>query len=211
MAVKRSAAAIALMTVLFGIIWIPATAGQAEPIDPPIRIPRPQPASAILEGTVMRVDLRVSPPRLSVLTDGTTAHVVIGPQTSIFVSETSSGHGGAAGVDQIRRGDWVRITLDEHLRARLISASHREVTGRLAWIRSGSIRLAGGQAFRLAAEPLLLLDNHVARPEAFRRGMAVTLRVHPRTGEVWEVRARTPAARVPFGSFWDPWNEFLPS
>ncbi|MGH8527526.1 MAG: hypothetical protein ACREXY_25945, partial [Gammaproteobacteria bacterium] len=62
------------------------------------------------------------------------------------------------------------------------------------------IRLAGGQVFRLAAEPLLLLDNHVARLEAMRRGMAVTLRVHPRTGEVWEVRARTPATRAPVGS-----------
>ncbi|MGH2372296.1 MAG: hypothetical protein ACRDIC_02285, partial [bacterium] len=158
-------------------------------------------APAILEGTVMRIDLHASPPRLHVRVNGTTSSVVVGPQASIFISETSSGRGGAAGLGQVRRGDMVRITLDEHLRAALIVASHREVSGRLAWIRSGSISLAGGQAFRLAGEPVFLLDNREVRREAFRRGMAVTLRVHPRTGEVWEVRAPTPAPRAPVGTF----------
>lgn len=188
------------MALIFSIVRVPPAAGQAEPIDPPIRIPRPQPAPAIIEGTVARVELHASPPRLHVHANGTTTSVAVGPQTSIFISETSSGRGGAAGLDQVRRGDMVRITLDEHLRAMLISASHREVTGRVAWIRSGSIRLSGGQTFRLAGEPSFFLGNREVRREAIQRGVAVVLRVHPQTGEVWEVRARSPATRTPVGT-----------
>ncbi|MGH2376441.1 MAG: hypothetical protein ACRDIC_23650, partial [bacterium] len=61
MAVKHGAGAMVLMTLIFSAVRVPPAGGQAEPIDPPIRIPRPQPAPAILEGTVMRIDLHASP------------------------------------------------------------------------------------------------------------------------------------------------------
>lgn len=166
-----------------------AAAAQPEPIDPPIGIPRPQPVPAVLEGTVARIDMRSSPARLHVWTNGVISSVDVTPETSIFVAETSTGRGGAAGLDRIRRGDMVRITLDEHLRATLIVASYREVRGRLDRITVRIIRLAGGQAFRLADEPLFLMGDRAVPRQALRRGAAVTLRVHPKTGEVWEVRA----------------------
>lgn len=186
--------AVLLLVLILGAGAAHRAAAQLEPIDPPIRIPRPQPVPAVLEGTVMRVDMHASPPRLHVRTNGITSTVAVRPETSIFVTETSTGRGGAAGLDQIRRGDMVRITLDEHLRAALISASYREVRGRLERVTARSIRLAGGQTFRLADDALVVLDNRRVRSEALRRGMAVTLRVHPKTGEVWEMHARSGAA-----------------
>lgn len=168
----------------------PAPAATPEPIDPPIRIPPPQPVPTVIEGTVARVDAHTVPPRLHVRTTATISSVVVRPETAIFVTETSTGRSGAAALDQIRRGDQVRVTLDAHLQAMMISASHREVIGRLEGVSARLIALAGGQGFRLAEEVLFLLDGREVTRDALRRGMELTLRMHPQTGEVWEVRAR---------------------
>ncbi|MGQ0549541.1 MAG: hypothetical protein ACT4PY_07730 [Armatimonadota bacterium] len=89
-------AAVLLLVLILGAGAAHRAAAQAEPIDPPIRIPRPQPVPAVLEGTVMRVDMHASPPRLHVRANGVTSSVVVGPEASVFVTEISSRRGGAA-------------------------------------------------------------------------------------------------------------------
>ncbi|MGH2405184.1 MAG: copper amine oxidase N-terminal domain-containing protein, partial [bacterium] len=156
----------------------------AEPIRPPLRVPQPQPAPEVIEGTVVRVDTHTSPQRVHVLGNGVRSTIVVIPETSIFLTDSSTGRTAAAGIDQIRRGDHVRVTLDPHLQASVIRATYRELSGRLEGL-SGRVVALGGQAFSLADDVVFTLDGREVTRDALARGMEVAVRINPQTGEVW--------------------------
>lgn len=174
----------------------PAPAPAApEPIRPlPIIPPQPPvpPPPVLIEGTVAQVDAYTAPPRLLVRADGLLWSLVVTPATSIFLTEVSSGRSGAAALDQLRRGDAVRVTADPSGVALTIRGAYREIAGRLEGLTPRFLSLTDGQVLRIAEEARFFLDGREVARDLLRRGMEVTLRVNPPSGEVWEAHARTP-------------------
>jgi len=146
----------------------------------------------VIEGTVVRVDAHTTPPRLHVRADSTILSIIVRPETAIFTSEVATGRGGAASLDQIYRGDFVRVTIDPSGYATAIRASYRELSGRLDGLGGRALYLADGQVFRLADEALIIVDGREATRDLLRQGMDVTLRLNPQTNEVLAVRATSP-------------------
>ncbi len=173
----------------------PPPAPPAPVITPP---PAPaQPAPTTIEGTVLRVEAYAAPPRLHVRADSAILSIIVRPDTAVFVSEATTGRGGAASLDAIQRGDLARVTFDPSGRAVTVRVLYRELSGRLDGLGARAVFLTDGQAFRLADEVLILLDGREATRDLFRQGMDVTLRLHPQTAEVWVVRATSPVSPSP--------------
>lgn len=206
------------------IVYVWSASGQAVPAPPAIPVPAlaPVPAPVAppglpsytqaplpagppirqIEGTVVGVDTQSVPPRLYGRTSGNVWSTVVTPETSIFLTEVTTGRGGAASLDQIRRGDLVTVTEYPPGQATEIRASYRELVGRLDGWAASVLYLTGGQSLRLAGESLFILDGQVVSRDLLRQGMEVTMRLNPQTNEVWEVRALTavvpPAVRPGF-------------
>jgi hypothetical protein len=166
----------------------------APPLPPIIILPPPppapaQPIPARISGTVIRVEAYQS--RLFIRSDGFIYRISVGPGTAIFLTEASTGRGGAAGLDDIRRGDLVRVTVNAQGGALSINASYMELSSRLDNLVGRTIHLRDGRAVRLGDEPLFFLDGREVTRDHLRPGMDVVLRVSPQTGEAWEIRARS--------------------
>ncbi|MDQ7841976.1 MAG: copper amine oxidase N-terminal domain-containing protein [bacterium] len=175
--------------------WVPAPppAGTPEPIRPlPIIPPTPQPALTVVDGTVAQVDLHTVPARLYVSADGLLWRFAVTAATGVFLTEVSTGRGGATSLDQIRRGDLVRVTADPTGLAVSVRASHRGLSGRLEGLGQRVLVLTDGQTLRVADEATFFLDGRETARDLLRQGMEVYLRINPQTGDVWEIRARTP-------------------
>lgn len=167
--------------------------GPPEPIRPlPIIPTPPQPALTVVEGTVAQVDLYTAPARLHVSADGLLWRFAVTAGTAVFLAEVSTGRGGAASLDQIRRGDLVRVTADPTGLALSVRASYRGLSGRLESIGFRVLVLTDGQVIRVADEAVFFLDGRETTRDLLRQGMEVDLRINPQTGDVWEIRARTP-------------------
>ncbi len=180
----------------------PPVAPQAPvaPPGPPLYVQTPPPAGPPIrqvEGTVVRVDMQSVPPRLFGRTDGNVWSTTLTSATAIFMTEVTTGRGGSVGLDQIRRGDFVRVTEYPPGQATEIRASYRELAGRLDGWATRALYLTSGQALRLAEEPLFILDGQVVNRDLLRQGMDVTMRLNPQTNEVWEVRVLTAVVPPP--------------
>jgi len=177
----------------------PPPAPPAPVITPP---PAPaQPAPTTIEGTVLRVEAYAAPPRLHVRADSGILSIIVRPDTAVFVSEVTTGRGGAASLDAIQRGDLARVTFDPSGRAVTVRVLYRELSGRLDRVGARAVFLTDGQAFRVVDEVLVLLDGREATRDLLRQGMDVTLRLHPQTAEVWVVRAISPVPPSPVPPF----------
>ena len=175
------------------LVPTPPPAGPPEPIRPlPIIPTPPQPALTVVDGTVAQVDLYTAPARLHVSADGLLWRFAVTAATAVFLAEVSTGRGGAASLDQIRRGDLVRVTADPTGLALSVRASYRGLSGRLESIGFRVLVLTDGQVIRVADEAAFFLDGRETARDLLRQGMEVDLRINPQTGDVWEIRARTP-------------------
>lgn len=161
------------------------------PVIPPPVVP-PTPAPTVVEGTVAQVDLQAAPPRLIISADGLLWRFGVTAATAVFLIEVSTGRGGAVSLDQIRRGDLVRVTADPTGLALSVRASYRGLSGRVESLGYRVLVLSDGQILRVSDEAALFLDGREITRDLLRQGMEVDLRINPQTGEVWEVRARTP-------------------
>ncbi len=180
-------------------VQAPAPAPIAPP-GPPLYVQTPPPVGPPIrqvEGTVVRVDTQSVPPRLFGRTDGNVWSTVVTPATSIFLTEVTTGRGGSVGLDEIRRGDFVRVTEYPPGQAAEIRASYRELVGRLDGWATRVLYLTNGQALRLADDSLFILDGQVVNRDLLRQGMEVTMRLNPQTNEVWEVRVLTAVVPPP--------------
>lgn len=178
----------------------PPPVGLPEPVRPlPVVPTQPQPALTVVDGTVTQLDLYTTPARLHVSTDTHLWRFAITASTRLFLVEVSTGRGGAASLDQIRRGDHVRVTAEPSGLALSVRASYRGLSGRLEGLGNRVLVLADGQTLRVADEATFFLDGREAALSLLRQGMEVDLRINPQTGDVWEIRARTPIPppRVP--------------
>ncbi len=176
----------------------PAPPPPGPPVVPPAPVAPPTPAPPFtLDGTVARVEPYAAPARLHIVSAGADFVMTVQPDTPIFLTEVGSGRGGAAALEQIRRGDFVRVSVDAQGRALSIRASYRQLVGRLDRIGSRRLVLAGGQVLGLADDALIVLDGRYITREVLRPGMAVTLRLNPQTNEVWEIHAQAPPAAAP--------------
>ncbi len=174
----------------------------APPVAPPVITPAPvyppPPAPPVtLDGTVARVEPYAAPARLHVISQGALYIIQARADTAIFLTEVGTGRGGGAALEQIRRGDFVRVTVDPQGHALSIRASYREFVGRLDRLIDRRLILADGQILNLAEEVLFILDGRQVARELLRQGMTVTLRMNPQTNQVWEVHAQAPPAAVP--------------
>ncbi|MDI6771177.1 MAG: copper amine oxidase N-terminal domain-containing protein [bacterium] len=175
--------------------WVPTPppAGPPEPVRPlPIIPTPPQPALTVVDGTVAQVDLYTTPARLYVSADGLLWRFAVTGATGLFLIEVSTGRGGATSLDQIRRGDLVRVTADSTGLALSVRASYRGLSGRLENLGARVLVLTDGQILRVADEATFFLDGREVARDLLRLGMEVDLRINPQTGDVWEIRARTP-------------------
>lgn len=162
---------------------------------PPLAPAPPAPVTpASIDGTVVRVEPYTAPPRLHLLSQGALSILPVAPDASFFVTEVSTGRGGPASLEQIRRGDYARVLVDPQGLAISIQASYRRVTGRLERLANRRLILADGQVFPLGDEVFVTLDGRAVGRDALRPGMIATFRLNPRTNAVWEIHAQTPAA-----------------
>jgi hypothetical protein len=158
---------------------------------PPItQPPVPPPSAAVVEGVVVRVDTQTSPQRIFVQKDNQIHTFIVTSDTAITRVDVVTGAGGAASLDQVRPGDFVRVSADTQGRAILVRVQFREVAGRLDVLAGRAIVLADGRTFTLAENVRFSLDGRLVGRELFRSGMDVTLRLNPQTNEVVEVAAR---------------------
>jgi len=167
------------------------------PVAPPPVPPVVAPAPVSVDGTVTRVEPYVTLPRLHVLSQGAVSVILVAADAAIFLTEVGTGRGGAASLEQIRRGDFVRVLVDAQGRAISIRASYRHLVGRLERLTNRRLVLAEGQILILADEVLLTLDGRQVGRDALRPGMIATLRLNPQSNEVWEIHAQAPAAPLP--------------
>ncbi|HET6780610.1 MAG TPA: copper amine oxidase N-terminal domain-containing protein, partial [bacterium] len=170
-------------------------APQPPVVQPPVT-PTPPPSASVIEGVVVRVDTQTSPQRIFVQRDNQIHTFVITPDTAINRVDVGTGAGGAVGIDQIRVGDFVRLTADTQGRAILVRVQVREVAGRLDVLAGRAIVLADGRTFTLSENVRFTLDGRLVGRELFRAGMDVTLRLNPQTNEVVEIAGRG-VAQVP--------------
>lgn len=167
-----------------------------EPVRPTPVVP-PTPQLVSVEGTVAQVDPYALPARLHVAADGMIWRFAVTAATTIFLTEVSSGRSGSVSLDQIRRGDSVRVTADALGQALSVRAYYRALTGLVESIGSRVMALGDGQILRIAGEAAFFLDGRQVTWDLLRRGMEVELRANPQTGDVWEIRARTPTPPLP--------------
>ncbi|MGH2426025.1 MAG: copper amine oxidase N-terminal domain-containing protein, partial [bacterium] len=155
-------------------------------VQPPVT-PTPPPSASVIEGVVVRLDTQTSPQRIYVQRDNQIHTFIITPDTAINRVDVTTGAGGAVSIDQVRVGDFVRVTGDTQGRAILIRVQVREVAGRLDVLAGRALVLADGRTFMLADNVRFTLDGRLVGREMFRSGMDVTLRLNPQTNEVVEV------------------------
>lgn len=155
-------------------------------VQPPIT-PTPPPSAAVIEGVVVRVDTQTSPQRIFVQRDNQIHTFIITPDTAINRVDVATGAGGAVSIEQVRPGDFVRVSADTQGRAILVRVQVREVSGRLDVLASRAIVLMDGRTFTLADNVQFTLDGRLVGRELFRSGTEVTLRLNPQTNEVVEV------------------------
>jgi hypothetical protein len=167
------------------------------PQPPVTQPPVPPPSAAVVEGVVVRVDTQTSPQRIFVQRDNQIHTFIITSDTAITRVDVVTGAGGAASLDQVRPGDFVRVTADTQGRAIVVRVQFREVAGRLDVLAGRAIVLADGRTFTLAENVRFSLDGRLVGRELFRSGMDVTLRLNPQTNEVVEVAARGVAQPPP--------------
>lgn len=171
-------------------------APQPPVVQPPVT-PTPPPSASVIEGVVVRLDTQTSPQRIYVQRDNQIHTFVITPDTAINRVDVTTGAGGAVSIDQVRVGDFVRVTGDTQGRAILIRVQVREVAGRLDVLAGRAIVLVDGRTFTLAENVRFTLDGRLVGRELFRSGMDVTLRLNPQTNEVVEIAARGVAQPPP--------------
>ncbi len=158
------------------------------PVIPPPPTPAPTYAA---EGTVARVDAHTVPQRLHLWVDAGLASFNVTAATTVFVFEAATGRGGSAGLAQVHRGDHAQVSADRFGNALTVRATYKESEGRLQGLAMQLLYLLDGQVLRLGAEPLFILDGREVTRDLMRQGLEVSLRLNPRTGEVWEVVARS--------------------
>lgn len=166
----------------------------APPAQPPAPVER-----STFEGRVLRVDAAAS--RLLVERDGVIHTFVITPNTAITRIDVGTGQGGAIGLDQVRQGDFVRISADASGRAMRIRVEVRGVAGKIDAVTSRSIALADGKVYTFADGVRVTMNGREAAREQLRPGMDVTLTLDPQSGQVLIVDATVaqtqPAEPVP--------------
>jgi hypothetical protein len=167
------------------------------PVPVPVPAPAPAPAPVSIDGTIVRIEPYTSPARVHVLSHGAVSIVPVAPDATVFITEVSSGRGGAASLEQVRRGDFARVLIDAQGRAISIRASHRQIVGRLDRLTSRRVSLSDGQTLMLTGDVLIIVDGRQTGRSSVQPGMVVTLRVNPQTNEVWEIHARTAGAPAP--------------
>lgn len=190
--------------------WLPTTrtvfitSGAAQPPQPPppvVQPPQP-PAQTTIEGTIFRVD--VPNQRLFVQRNGAIHTVIITPTTAIQRVNVTTGQGGAVSLADLRVGDQVTVTMDTSSRAILVRAQVREVSGRIDIVSGRTIVLENGQAFTLNADARIIVNGQEVPVSSLQRGMQVTLRLSPTTGQVLEVTAQSalpPGGQIAISSF----------
>ncbi len=165
----------------------------AQPPFPPLPRPTvtpvpPPPQAAVVEGTVVRVD--VSAQRILVQRGNLIHTFLVTPDTAITRLNVDTNQGGSISLAEVRTGDFVRVTADTANRAILVRVLVREISGRIDALTSRVIVLTNGQTFPFAADVRFIADGREVPREALRVGMEVTLRINPQTQEVTEVTVR---------------------
>ncbi|MGH7418031.1 MAG: stalk domain-containing protein, partial [Candidatus Rokuibacteriota bacterium] len=165
----------------------------AQPPFPPLPRPTvtpvpPPPQAAVVEGTVVRVD--VSAQRILVQRGNLIHTFLVTPDTAITRLNVDTNQGGSISLAEVRTGDFVRVTADTANRAILVRVLVREISGRIDALTSRVIVLTNGQTFPFADDVRFIADGREVPREALRVGMEVTLRINPQTQEVTEVTVR---------------------
>ena len=174
------------------------TSPVSQPPQAPPRVvqpPQPVPSQTTIEGTVFRVD--AANQRLYVQRGNTIHTVIITQDTAITRVNAVSGQGGAVSLAEIRAGDQVTVTMDAQSRALLVRAQVREVTGRIDVISGRTLVLENGQVYTLLDDARIIVNGREVSRSALQRGMEVTLRISPTTGQVLEVAAQGVAQPPP--------------
>lgn len=147
--------------------------------------PRPSatPAALTIEGTLLRVE--GEPSRLHVL-QGTLLHVLtVTAETVILRREMATGAGGSVNIRELRPGDHVIVVANTRAEAVSVRAVYRVIRGTVAALTLRSITLSEGGAYPLHLE--VIISGRAQTREEVRPGVAVSLRLNPVTGIVWEI------------------------
>ncbi|MGH2405324.1 MAG: stalk domain-containing protein [bacterium] len=155
---------------------------QPAPAQPPAR-----PERVLVEGRVLRVDMQAS--RILVERDGAIHTFTVTPDTAITRIDVGTGRGGAVSLDQVRQGDFVRVSADASGRAMRIRVEVKGVAGSVDAITARSIALADGTVFTFADGVRFTLNGREVAREQLRPGMDVTLTLDPQTNRVVAVDA----------------------
>jgi hypothetical protein len=183
-----------IVYITSGTVAIPPPGQPVQPVQP-IR-PAPAPAQpSVIEGRVLRVDVQAG--RILIERDNLIHTFMVTPDTAITRIDATSGRGGAIALEQVRQGDFVRITADSSGRALQVRVAAREVTGRIDAITSRSVALADGQVFTFTDDTRFLLNGREVPREQVRAGMEVTLRLNPQTNQILAVEAQTVRGQPP--------------
>jgi hypothetical protein len=182
------------------VFWNAATAtvaiaSQAAMGAPPARTyPASQPTAEGVTGTVLSVRAGVAPGRLIVQAGNAVYTYQVVPTTSIMRTNAATGAGGSVALSALRPGDEVQVAADQNGVARSIQATYAVVSGRLAAVTPRAIVLDNGSRYRLSASVEVIQSGTVVGMGALRAGEVVTLRLNPRTDDVWGVTLRGRAA-----------------
>ncbi len=151
-------------------------------------LPPPPPQAAVVEGTVVRVE--ISGQRIYVQRANLIHTFIVTPDTAVTRIDVDTNRGGSISLSEVRSGDFVRVTADTAGRAIIIRVMVREISGRIDALTSRAVVLTNGQTFVLSDDVRFTADGREVPREALRAGMEVTLRINPQTQEVTEVAAR---------------------
>lgn len=157
---------------------------------PPVVTPA-QPTT--LEGVVFRVD--AASWRLLVQRATTIQTIEVGLDTAISRIDVGTGRARAIGLDDLRPGDFVRVTLDAAGRALAIRVSVRDVAGRIDAVSTRVIVLSDGQTFQFADGARVFIGGQEVPRERLRPGMEVTLRLNPQTNQIVTVLVESGGAQ----------------
>lgn len=169
------------------VFIISGTVGQ---LPPPRRTPVPPPQGAVVEGIVFRVDAQRTPQRIFVARQGDIQAYVITPATAIRRTDVETNQSAAIDLEEIRPGDFVRLTVDPSGRVILVRVVVQEVTGRIDALSGRIMILTDGRTYSLDDDVRFIVGGRLVSREELRVGMEVTLRINPQTQRVIEVAAR---------------------
>jgi hypothetical protein len=143
----------------------------------------PTTGTQTIEGTLLRIELDQG--RLHVLHGNVLYVISATPETAILRRESTTGSGGSVNIRELRPGDQVVAVITAQREALTIRAAYRQVRGTISLLTLRVVTLQDGTSYPLHLD--LIISGAARTRDEIRPGAAVTLRLNPQTGIVWEI------------------------